>query len=82
MKKSNQYRSIVKLSEAAHVEPSVQWLVEGKKKKEDLDIVVKILLCFRILAHLKFSNFSPKQFREIWGQLYVNNIDKMEFLYF
>ena len=48
-------------------------MVEGEKK-EDLDIVVKMLLCFRILAHLKFSNFSPIQFREIWGQLYVNNI--------
>lgn len=52
------------------------------KKKEDLDLVVKMLLCFRILAHLKFSNFSLIQFREIWDQLYVNNIDKMEFLYF
>ena len=51
-------------------------------QKGDLDIVVKILLCFRILAHLKFSNFSPIQFREILGQLYVNNIDKMELLYF
>lgn len=56
-------------------------MVEGKKK-EDLDIVAKILLCFRILAHLKFSNFSPIQLREILGQLHVNNIDKTELLYF
>lgn len=57
-------------------------MADKKKKYGAPGKVVKILLCFRISAHFKVFNFSSVQFKEILSQLYANNIDKMESLYF